>query len=282
MSKKALVLPAVQPQHVTTVLPEGVLFCSPGLRETTGDLFYVSPKLPMSAAEARGQLHELRSYATTFDRASDLTGAVLAEQAVDAPSGFWAGEFADIDAFAETGEFSGKQPVEVRTAEGTEVSVLIAAQKTLLMAWDMEERVSELAALQEKFDTSSTKMSEILGITDEDELEDLTGIETKAELKGDIEEDLNVPWQAVASAIVELASEDTCFVAVKKELIELVKKCGKDITPESVRGEEYGFDSASASDWRLYSVQAYRAFGYVAIPEGKPQLARTIEIFTVA
>lgn len=279
--KVTLVIPAVQPQHVVTVLPEGVQFCSPGLREATGASFFVSPELPMNSAEARGQLHDLLQYGLSFRNARDMSGVALAEQSVkkDVPKPL-ADEFADLDAFVATGEFV---PVEKdEPAVDTALQVRIAAQKTLLLAWDMESRVAELAALKDKFTASSANMDAILGITDEDDLEELPGIEPKATLQGDVEEDLGVPWRAVASAIIEFAPNYARFVAVKKELVDVLTEVGEDITPASVTVEEYGFSLPQENGWKLYSVKAYALLGHTRAPEGRDGLNRTLEIFTAA
>ncbi|MEZ0574964.1 hypothetical protein [Halodesulfovibrio aestuarii] len=279
--KVTLVMPAVQPQHVTTALPEGIQFCSPGLREATGTLFFVSPELPMNPAEARGQLHDLLQYGLSFHSARDMSGVVLAERFAkkETPKPL-ADEFAELDSFVATGKFV---PVEKdEPVVDTGLQVRIAAQKTLLLAWDMESRVAELAALKDKFTTSSANMDAILGITDEDDLEELPGIEPKLTLQGDVEEDLGVPWRAVAGAIIEFAPACARFVAVKKELVDVVADIGKDITPDSVTVEEYGFVLPQEHGWKLYSVKAYALLGHTRAPEGRDSLNRTLEIFTVA
>jgi hypothetical protein len=279
--KVTLVIPAVQPQHVATALPEGVLFCSPGLREATGASFFVSPELPMSPADARGQLHELLQYGLSFRSARDMSGVVLAEKSAKKETlKPFADEFADLDAFVATGVFAPAKKDE--PVVDTALQVRIAAQKTLLLAWDMENRVAELAALKDKFTASSANMDAILGITDEDELEELPGIDPKATLSGDVEEDLGVPWRAVASAIVEFAPEDARFIAVKKELVDVLAEVGKDITPDSVAVEEYGFSLPQENNWKLYSVKAYALLGHTCAPKGRDNLNRTLEIFTVA
>lgn len=276
-----LVIPAVQPQHVETVLPEGIQFCSPGLREATGTQFYVSPELPFTPAEARGQLHELLQYGMSFRSARDMSGVVLAEKTADTEkSKPLADEFADLDAFAATGEFIPKEKDE--PVQDSALQARIAAQKTLLLAWDMEGRVAELAALKDKFSASSANMDAILGITDEDELDELPGLEPKATLAGDVEEDLGVPWRAVANAIIEFAPDYARFVAVKKELVDVLTEAGTDITPESVTVEEYGFSLPEQSGWRLYSIPAYALLGHSRAPEGQAHLGRAVAIFITA
>lgn len=279
--KVTLVIPAVQPQHVATALPEGVLFCSPGLREAAGASFFVSPELPMNPAEARGQLHDLLQYGLSFRSARDMSGVVLAEQSKkkEIPKPL-ADEFADLDAFVATGKFVPVKKDDL--VVDTVLQVRIAAQKTLLLAWDMESRVAELSALKDKFTASSANMDAILGITDEDNLDDLPGIDPKATLPGDVEEDLGVPWRAVVSAIVEFAPENARFVAVKKELVDVLTEIGEDITPDSIAVEEYGFSLPQENGWKLYSVKAYALLGHTRAPEGRDSLTRTLEIFTVA
>ncbi|SIN74301.1 hypothetical protein [Halodesulfovibrio marinisediminis] len=279
--KVTLVIPAVQPQHVAVDLPEGVLFCSPGLREATGASFFVSPELPMNPSEARGQLHELLQYGLSFRSARDMSSVVLAEKATqhDAPEPL-NDEFADLDAFAATGEFVPTEKEE--PVVDAVLQARIAAQKTLLLAWDMEQRIAELGALKDKFTASSANMDAILGITDEDDLEELPGIEPKAALVGDVEEDLGMPWRAVAAAIIEFSPKDTRFVAVKKELADVLTEIGEDITLDSITAEEYGFSLPENFGWKLYSVKAYELLGHTRVPEGWECLNRTVEIFTVA
>jgi len=274
-----LAIPAVQPQFVSVEIPEGVLFCSPGLREASGSSFFVSSELPMNPADARGQLHELLQYGQSFRSARDMSGVVLAEKAAQqqTPKPL-SDEFADIDSFAETGEFTAV-PKEEEVVD-VQLQAKITAQKTLLLAWDMEQRVSELAALKDKFTASSANFDTILGLTDED-AEELPGIDAKAELHGDIEEDLGVPWRAVAGAILEFAPENARFFAVKKELVDVLTEIGEDITPDSITVDEYGF-AVPAGSVKLYSLKAYALLGLTRAPEGRECLNRTIEIFTVA
>lgn len=275
-----LAIPAVRPQFLASELPEGVLFCSPGLREATGSSFFVSPDLPMSRADARGQLHELLQYGQSFRSARDMSGVVLAEKnAKKQASKPLSDEFADLDAFAETGEFTA-MPKEEEVVD-VQLQARVAAQKTLLLAWDMEQRVAELADLKNKFTESTANLDTILGISDDD-YEELPGIEAKAALNGDVEEDLGVPWRAVAGAILEFAPENARFFAVKKELVDVVTEIGEDITPESITLDEYGFSVPAGSSVKLYSLKAYALLGHTRVPEGRKCLSRTIEIFTVA
>lgn len=276
-----LVIPAVRPQFFAAELPEGVLFCSPGLREATGSSFFVSPDLPMSPADARGQLHELLQYGQSFRSARDMSGVVLAEKsAKQQASKPLSDEFADLDTFAETGEFTAV-PKEEEVVD-VQLQARIAAQKTLLLAWDMEQRVAELADLKDKFTESTATLDTILGITDDDDFEELPGIEPKAGLHGDVEEDLGVPWRAVAGAVLEFAPENARFFAVKKELVDVVTEIGEDITPESITLDEYGFSVPAGMNVKLYSLKAYALLGHTRVPEGKECLKGTIEIFTVA
>lgn len=280
LEKITLAIPAVQPQYVTSALPEDVLFCSPGLREASGALFYVSSELPMNPAEARGQLHELLQYGFSFRNARDMSGVVMAEKSAEEPSPYSGrDEFAALDVFAQTGEFVPQK--KEHPVQDAALQLRIAAQKTLLLAWDMESRVAELADLKDKFTATSANMDVILGIVDEDDREELPGIESKATLQGDVEEDLGVPWRAVASAILEFAPEHARFVAVKKELMEILVEQGKDITPETVTKEEYGITLPQNSGWKLYAIKAYALLGHTRAPEGREGLNRTLEIFIV-
>lgn len=280
LEKIILAIPAVQPQHVTLALPEDVLFCSPGLREASGALFYVSSELPMNQAEARGQLHELLQYGFSFRNARDMSGVVLAEKSAEkSSSATQRDEFADLDAFAQTGEFIPQK--KESPVQDAALQLRIAAQKTLLLAWDMESRVAELAELKDKFTATSANMDVILGIADEEDREELPGIESKAALQGDVEEDLGVPWRAVASAILEFAPEHARFVAVKKELVDVLVEQGEDITPEAITKEEYGVTLSQHSGWKLYAIKAYALLGHTRAPEGRESLNRTLEIFVV-
>lgn len=277
IKKLTLVIPAVHPEHVSRPLPEGVMFCSPGLRETMREPFYVSPQLPLNTFEARGQLHELLQFGLSFRSARELSGVALAEQASEKKDpNKNRDEFADLDAFAETGEFVPEKK-EAQPAEIDEK--LIAAQKILLLAWDMEARVAELSSLQEKFDAASTNLGKIIGISDEDDFEELPGIDSKAELKGDVEADLGVPWQAVATAILTFAPQDARFITAKKEVCDLLAEIGEDITPDAVTEDEYGFALPNLEGWRLFAVKAYALLGHTRAPEGKTYLNRTLEIF---
>lgn len=275
--KLTLVIPAVHPEHASQPLPEGVKFCSPGLRETMREPFYVSPLLPMNTSEARGQLHDLLQFGLSFRSARDLSGAALAEQSVEKKElNADRDELADIEAFAETGEFVSDQ-TEAQSADEMNER-LAAAQKILLLAWDMETRVAELSNLQKKFDASSTNLGKIIGLSDDD-FDELPGIESKAELKGDVEADLGVPWQAVTTAILIFAPQDASFITIKKDVCDLLAEIGEDITPDEVTEEKYGFALTSLDGWRLYAVKAYALLGHTRAPEGKAYLDRTVEIF---
>ena len=64
--------------------------------------------------------------------------------------------------------------------------------------------------------------------------------------------------------------------------MDVLTEVGKDITPNSVAVEEYGFSLPQESGWKLYSVKAYALLGHTRAPEGRDNLNRTLEIFTVA
>ncbi|MCG8532525.1 MAG: hypothetical protein MI749_17940 [Desulfovibrionales bacterium] len=277
-SALTLALPVVQPKHVPFPLPDGVRFCSPGVKEAMGELFYVSPDLPFSPAEARGQLHELLQYGLSFKSARDLSGVALSEKSAPKESrSELKEELAAIDAFEQSGKFTAQE----KEKERVDAALLrrIAAQKTLLLAWDMEDRVAELAALKNTFSANSASMDAILGITEDDAFEDLPGVERTPTLAGDVETDLGVPWRSVVAAILEFAPAHARFFAVKHELIAWLEEVGRDITPDHVGEEEYGFSLPYTDGWKLYAIQAYALLGHTRVPEGRDDLDRTIEIF---
>ena len=142
-------IPALRREIVSRALPETVLFLDPGLPQTaTLPGFFHPAAYPFSPNEAARVLDELLSIGETLD----LSSALGSQAARISP-----GHDQD-DEKAALARFSAARPAEPKPAKDPK----IAAQKVLLLAWDLETRILEIADLHREVALAAKPLQENL------------------------------------------------------------------------------------------------------------------------
>lgn len=208
-----LYIPLLHRELAPDCLPEGVAFLSAGLPAVPSVVggapqdaargaaapVWRSPLLPLSEAEARACLAELLDFGLNVGSGphGDLAAMVAALESArdEAPFSLDTSELAALRDFASGGVADRSASEE---PAGAERNRRIAAQKTLILAWHLEERVRELDALKEKFSRSRESLAHILGVEGDEELRELPALDAySAVLPGNGADIIGPSWRIV-------------------------------------------------------------------------------------
>ncbi len=265
-------VPGLQPGLAPEGLPGGTLFVSPGLPATDSEAFWRSPELPFSAAEARGCQNEMIALGEQFRNTRDLvTLALQPEAASGRRDADFRHEMAALDRFAESGVVEQGSGVSGAAADGPRESAM-AAQKALILAWNLEARVHELHALQSSFSEVAGSFRNVLGV-DEEDLEELPGMRNVvAELPEGPDGIARLAWRTVLDAVLRFAPADAVLVTADAGLIGALAEHAEvvpvdaDCQPaaEGVRG--------------MCRIAAWTLLGHSRPPVQRPWLDRELRI----
>ena len=145
--------PTLHRELAPEIIPPSVLFFSPGLTSAVSQQTFVPSNLPLAPAEAGSVLAELLRLGETLD-VSAKHSAVFSTSTLR-PAEFTPEEKKALRTFAATGK-SGSLPREHAK------NPTIDAHKVLLLAWDLEERLKELAVLREQVQLAAKPLEESL------------------------------------------------------------------------------------------------------------------------
>lgn len=141
------------------------------------------------------------------------------------------------------------------------------AQFILLLAWATEERIVESLGLEQGVQASWGRMSEALGIDDEDrgsEIGRIVSSTNAASPKG-----LRISWPRVLEGMTAFLPEDGRLLCSDSEIIEAWEDAGFDFSPAGEDCPE-GARTISAPAWRLA--------GRSRCPEELPFTDRTVTV----
>lgn len=172
-----------------------VKFFNPGLSAARDAAVFTPEGLPLQGAAARGCLHELAVMVQNFGSSRDLAMFALNSEQHESGRDRNRDEMTDLAAFiqAEGGAFE-----PAAAAVPTKKDVRIEAQKTLLLAYSLEDSVSELDSLQARYESTLASMGDVLGVEADDDLKDLPGLEDlPAELRGSGADMMQLSWRVV-------------------------------------------------------------------------------------
>lgn len=219
-------VPALRRERIPYRLPEAVLTLDPGLPQTaeTPDAFRPQT-YPFSRDQAARVLDELLSIGEALGmadhpggHAADSRAAWAANRTDGAPAG---GEKADLARFAARKTRQTAQP---------ENDPPIASQKILLLAWDLERRLSEIAALRSQVAEAVKPLAENLhGGEDVDPM--LQGIINALpgalpESLADLPESAEPDWRLTLTAIAAFAPDNAILVTAHKGIRNALHEAG--------------------------------------------------------
>ncbi len=245
-----LYIPLLHRELAPACLPEGVRFLSAGLpaaphvagaapQADSGAPAvpaWRSPLLPLSEAEARACLAELLDFGLNVGSGphGDLAAMVAAlESAQDeAPFSLGRSELAALEGFASGGEVAGAAPGSRDDPAQAERNRRIAAQKTLILAWHLEERVRELDALKEKFSRSRESLADILGVETDEELRELPALDPySAMLPGSGADIIGPSWRIIVENMGPFLPDGAVLFTCDAEIAATLRDGGAAFAP---------------------------------------------------
>ncbi len=241
-----LYIPLLHRDLAPACLPDGVEFLSAGLPGAPsvagGDNApaapWRSPLLPLSESEARACLAELLDFGLNVGSGphGDLAAMVAAlESAQDeAPFSLGRSELAALENFATGG--AGASEASLGSAPGdpaqAERDQRIAAQKTLILAWHLEERVRELDALKEKFSRSRESLADILGVETDEELRELPALDPySAMLPGSGADIIGPSWRIIVENMSPFLPDGAVLFTCDAEISATLRAGGAAFAP---------------------------------------------------
>lgn len=216
-------VPHLHRELAPACLPAGVLFVSPGLAASAEAEASVwrSPLLPFAPAQSAAVLRDLLHFGTEMGAQGDLQALAAALQ--DKPATSNRSEFADIDRFvASDGALEDKG-----MPKPTLDAVLQGAQKTLLLAWHLEEHAHELDVLRDRFAATRTSLGDVMGVEDEDDLGALPDLDAfTADLVGEGMDILRPSWRVVLDNMAPFLPEGAALITCDPVMTAALREAG--------------------------------------------------------
>ena len=301
-------VPNLRPSFARCPVPRSVAFFHPGLPDALDDWpRFVPDSYPLDALAARAVLNELLQIGAQMDaelRSGARAGALEAPELAALqlfPEG------ADIDreiqqAFAgmeNAGrEFWRNPPAGTADADKPEDGALLrarlAAQKSLLLGWDLEERLEEIYRLQEEVAESGKSLSRLLGDgqSQEQMLDALLTAFAHHGSRGNRgsrggpggsggeggEDGLPRPdWRLMLGAMAPFLPEGARLFTCNTEMGVDLRERGL-LEPVSMGSEDVALDDLPAP---LFAAHAplWHILGRAKIPEDKPWLLVPVHLF---
>jgi hypothetical protein len=194
----------------------GLLRLDPGVAPD-GDRFWRPDGLPLAPSAARGWLAQVQAHAASFRSIGEGISALRGARE-DFYTGTAMGIRSELSALARGEQGAGRVLAEAREK----------AQKVLLLAWILEERLAEIADLGKGLARSRGRLAEVLGIEPE---EAMAAAEVAfPEPLGDHESE-TLPWEALLSAFLCFVPENAVLVISDPVLAEALEERGARLTP---------------------------------------------------
>lgn len=264
-------------------LPESVRFVSPGLPDTDGDRFFVSGELPFAPRVAAACLGELLSMGETVSSPRELVTLAVNTRLQAGLSGKASSshnvgkdECNDIDAFAASGAYESMkgQRADIDDAQALARASAEAAQKVLILAWSLEERMRELAALSQNFSDINSLFDDAVGVDERGDFPGLDDIRGGFPDLGDVQG--TVPWRKVFEAVVRFAPVEAAFVTCDAEMVAAITETGKASALDADTAKRLGW--TGKTDVAVCTLPAWQVTGHSRVPEDKPWLERDVSL----
>lgn len=259
-------IPALRKEFAGLPLPDGVLLLDPGLPHTGGaDLFFTPAAYPLSPDAAARALAELLSLGETLDLANPKN-AGLARAALP-EYGLSPEESGDLAAFAaKTG------PLPSPDAPPS----LLAAQKILLLAHDLETRLVEIRTLAREVAETALPLALALG----DPAAEDAASGPLATLLPDIPDTAGPDWRVIVTAMAAFLPEEALLVTAHEGMRDALRESGMLLPLPEESARQLGNWPDSLKESMLWArAPLWRLLGHARIPANAPWLAKSPEIF---
>ncbi len=265
-------------------LPGGVRFLAPGLPGTTGPESYVPESLPLAPSQARACLEEMLAMGAQFRHPRDMiTLALQPEDTAARESASLHAEMADLDRFVADTEHL-PIPSEVSSgAEDTDGQSALAAQKTLILAWELESRLQELHALHAAYAQTASAFRGVMGVDEDDELAELAepsglrGVNSSLS-SGQSEEAADaglMAWRTVVDALLRFAPPEASFLTEHPLIVAAATECVAPVPPDA---DLLAALSPASAVYGLCRVPAWKLLGHTRCPADRPWLDRELSL----
>lgn len=238
-----LSFPHMHPELFSTKL-DGVRFFDPGMAEEGGEVYFKPEGLPMDKKIATALINDCINFGEQFKDPSEMAyfGAVTADD-------FYEGSSMSIQAQL-TRQFEdsqgGKEERELKEAASR-------AQFILLLAWFFEEKMIELASIEDGVKQSWKSIDKTLGVEDEDKLDErVLDLGNRESHTGGVSDEQNVqlPWQRIIEALPGFVTDDTVLVCTDPEILTVWDDVGIEFLPAG-EGLPEGAEVASLPAWKF-------------------------------
>lgn len=266
-------IPALHKALAGRSLPGSVQILDPGLPQTEGTPGCYRPvTLPFSREKAARILAELLAIGEALDVAGPSGSQVARRTPYTAPhkASVSPHEEADLIRFAAAGEKTGAADLDIHPAT-------VAAQKVLLLVWDLEERLLEIQQLRRDVIDAAKPLDESIHGPDREEslvleMPELAPSSTLAALQA-LPETEEPDWRLTVAAMAVFLPRDAVLVTALPALRDALQEAGQ-LAPLP------GVLAARLADWppetRAGSLWAkaplWRVLGYARKPENAPWL----------
>ncbi|GAB6059741.1 hypothetical protein [Desulfonatronum parangueonense] len=256
--------PEMESADLLEGLPEEVLFLDPGTSEIQSEKRWRPSNLPLSEESAKIFLRESASFAMERGRS---VGALKA-------AAMTGDDFYSQTVFSIQSKLTGG-------AEPRREDPALRSQQTLLLAWQHEEQMLEIRSIQRGIDAGFTRLEESLGVGDEEDQGDLSGIRTAMAAP---DQDQAIAWQGILEAFLFFLPESAALVSghqdVADALADTASCSEEELTalpaPDSFRS------AARLNKARIIHAPGWKLMGKTRCPEHKPWLAQPRFMLLVA
>lgn len=210
-----LVFPFLHRELSSSAMPEGALTLDPGLGAAAGS--FLPPDLPLDARAAKGYLAESMAFGESFASARDMAAQLRQGGSPLDPEGAGA---------IRSGLLGGEERARREAARKAEQARL-HAQAALLFAWTLEERLLDLARLDNEVDEGMEKLRRSLGL-DEDDLDEdeaaLLAAAANDDPRAEARAELLGSWRTVLRAMSVLVPEADFVTGERAVFDDLVEE----------------------------------------------------------
>jgi len=193
---------------------EGVRFFDPGMAGEGDERFFRPDSLPMDQRTAKSLINDCINFGEQFKDPSEMAyfGAISADD-------FYEGSTMSIQAQLARQFDDGKGSKEERERK----EAASRAQFILLLAWFFEEKMIELASIEDGVKQSWKSMDQTIGVDDEDRLDErVLDLGNRESHTGGVSDEQNIklPWARIIEALPAFVPQDTVYVCTDKEIID--------------------------------------------------------------
>lgn len=258
-------IPTLHYELIGRQLPDGVLLLDPGLPLTAGCAAVFTPgNYPLSRKEAAAVLSELLSIGEALDLSNPKN--IDSARAIFSESGISTEEARNLAEFASQGAPS---PM------AAPASPLIAAQKILLLAWDLEARLAEIHKLQEEIASAAKPLAEAL----RDPLNEEALSDAVSGLIPDVPDNAQLDWRLTLAAMAAFIPQDAVLITAHEDMRASLLDLGMLLPlPEDTAGKLANWPDSvkAASLWA--KAPLWRVIGHAKPLENAPWLEIAPEI----